>query len=84
MHKKFFKNRIEAKINWSSISPKHSLETIKKDFYIEINVDIKRKIENSNCQNNESLVSLSKYPFQSIIKIFFPIIIKCKNIFNLN
>ena len=59
IQKKFFKNRIESKINWHSISPKHSSETIKKDFYIEINVDIKQKIENSNYHNKVTSVSLS-------------------------
>ena len=59
IHKKFFKNRIEVKINLHSISPKHSSETIKKDFYIGINVDIKQKIENSNHHNKVTSVSFS-------------------------
>ena len=59
IHKKFFKNSIEAKIGWSSISPKHSLETTKKDFKIEINVDIKQNLENSNCHIKVTSVSLT-------------------------
>ena len=59
IQKKFFKNRIKSKINWHSISPNHSLETMKKDFYIEINVDIKQKIENMNCQNKVTSVRIS-------------------------